>query len=220
MSTVILGDTHHPFADADAIKKALGIIEKLQPKRVIQQGDLYDMLSFGRFPRNPNIITPADEIDLGRAHAEDMWKEVKKAAPKAERIQLKGNHDLRAVKLAMDKADALTSIVKKFVDDMMKFPGVTNAEDEEEIDGVTYMHGFRKPGAHAVWNQQSTVVGHSHVPGCYSFRNRKGPYWELNVGWLGDPDSPVFDYRSQKKIDKMSHAIGIIDELGPRWVPL
>lgn len=220
MSIVILGDTHHPFASTAALFKSYKMIAAIDPDYVVQIGDLYDFYSFSKFPRNPNVIKPEEECELGRKHAEAMWAAVKKAAPKAKRIQLKGNHDVRPAKYVGDNKEMALHVLKKYVKDMMTFDGVELVDDEHEIEGVVFQHGYLKDGAHAVYNQQSTVVGHSHRPGVLSFRNRLGPYFELNVGCLIDLNAPVFDYRAQKKCHKMTVALGIIDELGPRYVTL
>lgn len=220
MSNIIIPDTHHPFSDKKALDKAYEIISDFKPTYVTQIGDLYDRYCFSNFTKNPNFITPEEEDRRGRADAEEMWARVKKASPKSKRIQLKGNHDVRPVRYVADNKEAALHILKKYVKDMMTFDGVELVDEEHEIEGVVFEHGTSKPGSHAVNNNQSTVVGHSHRPGVYTFRNRSGPFYELNVGCMIDFDSEAFDYRAKKKMHKMTLSIGLIDELGPRFVLL
>lgn len=215
---VILGDTHFPFQDNNAIDKAIALIKKMQPDYVVQVGDLYDLYSFSRYPKNPNFITPEQEMKEGRAGAELMWRRIRAASPRSKLVQLHGNHDYRMVKYVSESAAAATHVMKKYLKEVMTFPGVQTVSDEHEIDGIAFMHGFRKHGEHAKYNQQSTVVGHLHKPGIVYLSNRHGPYWELNVGWLGDYRHEVFSYAAQKRMHGMLVGVGVIDELGPRFV--
>lgn len=217
---VILGDTHFPFADDDAIDKAIDFIGEMEPDYVIQIGDLYDLYTVSKFQKNPNFITPEKEMDEGRKAAERMWSRIKSASPRSKRIQLFGNHDLRLVKYVQESASGALHLAKKYLKEMMTFPGVETVSDEVEIAGIMFQHGHRKHGEHAKYNQQSTVVGHLHKPGIVYLCNRNGPYWELNVGWLGDYRHEVFSYAAQKKMHGMLVGIGVIDELGPRFVAL
>ena len=214
-SIVALGDVHAPFHNKKALQEAYQLIKRYQPEVVVQMGDLYDFVSFSKFPKNPNFITPDDEIEQGREAAEEMWDCVKIACPKARKIQLKGNHDIRPIRYVKEFANASITVMKKFVKDMMTFPGVELVEDEYEIDGIVFMHGFKKLGEHAKWNQQSTCVAHSHRPGVIYDSNRNGPFFEFNVGWLGDPKSEAFSYGAWKKLHKMVNGIGYIDKFGP-----
>lgn len=222
MKQLILGDVHHPFSKQELLDKVYEVAVKIKPDAIVQIGDLYDMYSFSKFPRNPNFITPEDEIDLGRGHADEMWKSLHDAAPRADLVQLYGNHDLRPVKMVATDAPMTLSIMKKWLKEMMSFKGVKTVLPEHEIDGVMYTHGdnFRRPGDQARYNQQNSVIGHTHCPNITYMRNKLGPFWEMNVGWLGDDESEVFSYRAQKKIQRMIHGYGIIEDGQPRVVLL
>lgn len=220
MKIVGLGDIHAPFQDSNAIDAAIALIEEEKPDYVVQDGDLYDMYSFSRFAKNPNFVTPEHEMDEGRADMEDMWKRIRKAAPKAKLIQLKGNHDLRPIKYVKESAASSLHVMKKYLKDLMTFPGVELVEDEHEIEGIIFQHGHRRHGEHARYNQQNTVVAHTHKPGVVYHVNKFGSYWELNLGWLGDAESEAFSYQAQRKLHGMTVGVGLIDERGPRFVAL
>lgn len=220
MSIIILPDVHHPFASQEALNNAYGIIAAEKPDYVVQIGDLYDLYSFSKFPRNPNFITPQAECELGRERAQEMWDKVKKASPKSKRVQLKGNHDVRPIKYVADNKEAALHVLKKYVNELMTFDGVELVDEEHVVEGIVFQHGHLKDGAHAIYNQQSTCVGHSHRPGVLYFRNRNGPYFELNAGCLIDLDSEAFSYRVNKKTHKMTLSIGMVDDYGPRAVLL
>ncbi len=197
------------------------LIRKLKPKVVVQLGDLYDLYSFSRFPRSLNVITPAQEIKQGRKGAEEMWKAVQQAAGKdVECWQLKGNHDAR---LARSIANALPEVEGMAALGLWNFPGVTTLSAERDeliLDGIVYMHGFRKFGDHVRYNLMSTVCGHSHLGGVAFLPLKNKILFELNAGYLGNPKSTALSYTQQAKISRWSKGIGFIDEHGPRFIPL
>lgn len=225
MSTFLcLGDVHAPFINKKTFLKVLSFVDTLKkkPDYIIQIGDLYDFYSASRFPKNPNITTPEQEVLDGRACAEEMWRSLKKRAPRAECYQLLGNHSMRPNKKLMELAPELFSyfIPKPLWD----FPGVHTIRDirtELILEGIAFQHGHRsKPGDHAAYNGISTVVGHSHK-GSVTFLPQisKELIWELNCGYLADPSHEALKYTPQK-FNKWLHGIGYIDELGPRFIPL
>lgn len=212
---VAVGDTHFPFHHKGATAWAVKLINELKPKMVIQMGDLLDQFSFSRYPK-ARKIDPDEELKAGRKAAEAFWKLIKCD----EKYQIMGNHDDRMVKAALKGSPELVGIVEEKIEQLFKFPGVKTITDYEfEYDGIMFQHGHRaKLGDHAKYNQCSTVVGHSHTGGVVSLRNRSGVYWELNTGFLGDIDTTAFTYLCQKKVNTTTLGLGIIDDLGPRFV--
>ncbi len=216
---MIFGDCHYPEANQKALKWAYGLVKKLQPDYVVQIGDLYDLANLSRFAKTLNYMTPQAEINLARKQAEEMWSQIQKAAPKAQCIQLLGNHDVRGMKRMLEKAPELEA----YMDwkPLFTFPKVKTYFDEKEeveIGGVIATHGFKKFGEHARYNQCSTFHGHSHHAGVQYFQNLEGIFWELDVGFLGDVDSEVFSYRNQRKLHGWTVGVGYIDEHGPRFM--
>lgn len=229
LRVIAVGDTHFPWVDRAKLKTVLETIRKVQPDAVVQMGDLYDFYSFSRYPRSLDVTTPKDEAKKGRKQAVEFWQAVQAAAPRAKCYQLLGNHDDRVLKLAINKAPELASLLNGGVDERLdvghlwRFPGVTTQPDsrtELVLDGVVYMHGYRsRLGDHMRYNQQSTVVGHSHKGGVIYERNVKGPIFELNAGYLAHERSPVMAYTQQRKCDRVP-GYGVIDENGARFIPL
>lgn len=222
-TVVVLGDTHFPFHSHDAVDRAIELIGELKPDMVIQVGDLYDLFSYSKYPRTPNLILPKDECALGRECAEILWRDIGKASPRSERVQLAGNHDDRLMKRIFEIAPNYEHVTRDYFRSLLTFPGVHTVHDSKEefiYGGVCYMHGYKKFGEHAPYNQMSTVTGHLHRAGVLYFQNINGPFWELNAGWLGDKTSPVFTYRSQNKITGTTCGVGLVDALGPRFVAL
>lgn len=215
---LVLGDTHFPFAHRKAFDWVYRLADKFKPTHVVQVGDLLDQFAFSRYPKVLKM-SPEEELARGRLAAEKMWKTVNCG----NKIQLVGNHCVRLTKTAVSVAPQLAHLVDKSFRELYSFNGVKtvfNPTEEFKLGGIIFQHGHRsKLGDHARYNLCNTVCGHSHRGGVVFDQSARGPFWELNVGFLGDIESPVFGYRAQKHIHKTTVGVGLIDELGPRFVP-
>lgn len=218
-----LGDVHAPFEHRRALEWAYRQADKLKPDAVIQVGDARDQFAFSRYPKILKM-DPEKELVLGTKALEKMWSRFKGLAC----YQLMGNHDDRILKKALSAAPELAPLVGKTLRDLYSFDGVKTVLDGREelllmVAGrpVVFQHGHRsRLGDHARYNQTSTVVGHSHTGGVVYLRNAdRGTFWELNAGFLGDVASPAFGYHAQKRFHTTTLGVGLIDELGPRFVP-
>lgn len=219
--TVLLGDFHAPFHHVGAVKFAIDFIREFKPERVIQMGDLYDMYASSKFPRSLNIYTPNDEFLLGRKAAEQLWRDVKEAAPNAECYQLLGNHDIRPIKRLIEEMPSMESVVN--LDPLFAFPGVKTIHDSREeliLDGVAYHHGYRlKLGDMRDFMNMCSADAHTHRGGVVYRRVWGGNIlWQLNAGYLADAESKALGYAPQRH-NHSTLGLGAIDEWGPRFVP-
>lgn len=219
--TVILGDVHAPFTRVDLLKKVIDFIREFKPARVIQVGDLYDMLSHGKFPRSMNIYTPGQEMNEGRKVVEKMWADIRKAVPGVECHQILGNHDTRPMKRILEaypEAELFMDFSRWF-----QFEGVTTHFDTRQelvLDGIAYIHGYRsKLGEHMEFMRRPVVCGHSHRAGLFFKNYGDATLFEMNAGYLGDPESKALSYTPQKHTH-WTHAFSVIDEHGPRVITL
>ncbi len=224
LRTLVLGDIHFPWPSQRALRRVYEAIRKLRPDVIVQIGDLYDFYSFSKFPTDPGVVKPDQEIARAYRQAKAMWTKIRDIAPQAKLYQVLGNHDERPNKRVSESLPEMRCLTKPSIEALFTFEGVTTVHDSAEelfIGDVVFQHGHRSSlGDHAKHNQASTVVGHSHRGGVVFLRNRKGIYWELNAGWLGNEKAPVFKYGSQNKLRNWTVGYGVIDELGPRFVPL
>lgn len=217
-----IGDTHYPFTCRRSLNRVLDLADELKPTVILQMGDLYDMFSFSKYPRSHNVMMPEKELDLGLEQACDMWRELKKRAPRAKKFQLIGNHDVRPIKRMMEVIPALESFLdlRKLFD----FPGVEMAGDDRDelfIDDICFMHGYRsKLGDHMRHNRMKTVCGHAHRGGVVYERLGDKILWELNTGFIGDVSSVPMSYSRQRKLAQYTKGVGFIDPLGPRFIPI
>lgn len=219
MRILCLGDTHFPYHSEVAFKQVYRIAKSFDPTHVVQMGDLYDQFAFSKYGKVIKIL-PEEELQVARALAEEMWINFKGRAC----YQLMGNHDDRALKKAVSVAPEIAPLVGKSLRELYTFPSVKTIHDGKEeliLSDMVFHHGHRaKLGDHVKHNREKTVVAHTHAGGVVYYPTRRGMIWELNVGFLGDIRSTAFNYRAQKAFHTTTLGVGLIDELGPRFVPL
>lgn len=220
---LVIPDCHFPFVCKRSMGKLLDRLKQHKPDVVIQLGDLLDLFSLSRFPKSQNTIgmTPAEEVAYGRAGAEEMWGYICKKLPRAKKFQLLGNHSNRLNKAIEERLPELCGVID--MKHLWEFDGVETVHDIREelvIDKVCYLHGYRsKLGDQAKYNLMNTCVGHSHRGGVF-FTSIKGKtIWELNAGYIADPQSKALGYTKQRWT-QWTIGYGLIDELGPRFIPL
>lgn len=222
--TVFVPDTHHPFACQRTLEAIYRFIEKEQPECVVQVGDLADRYSHARFPRSHLLFSAEEEDQMARAGAETMWREIQKAAPKAECIQMVGNHDVRPLKQILSAYPQAERWIEKMMAEALTFEGVrTILDPREELKlpgNVDVIHGhYSKLGDHRNFSLTNVVHGHTHTGGVV-FRNFAGKtLWELDCGYAADAESKGLSYTAQRTT-KWTLGWGFLDEHGPRFIPL
>lgn len=221
--TLFIGDVHAPFANLKVLEKVYRFAEKHDPQVIVQVGDLYDLFSHTKFPRSHNAFTPRQEQETARKQAEEMWMELKKAAPGAECYQLYGNHDVRPLKRILESYPQAEDWIKTMLGKMMTFEGVTTLDDaraELMLPGnVMVHHGYLgQLGRHRDYSLNNAVVGHSHVGGVVYKQLRGEILWELNCGYVGDQNAKGLSYTMQRTV-AWTTGWGWLDEYGPRFIP-
>jgi hypothetical protein len=221
--TLIIPDTHFPFASQRVLDAIYEWASKYKPVRVIQVGDLYDLYAHSKFARSLNIYQPKEEEEIGRKQAEAMWKTIQGIVPKAECVQLIGNHDLRPLRQTLQHLPSLEHVVEKYLHERMTFEGVkliSDAREEYVFDGIHTFHGYRSGfGSHLMHAMRNTIHGHDHKLGVAFKRVREELIWELHSGFAGDMESKVFHYTPQKSTQEMP-GFGWVEGPGPRAIPV
>lgn len=219
---LLVGDTHFPFAHQPTLEWIYRFAEKQQPEFIVQMGDLQDQFSHSRFPSSRNYYKPDEEMELGRKQAKTFWEELKRACPKAQCYQITGNHDLRALKLVLQSAPSLESLVRESLTKLYEFDGVTTIHDYREelvLQGVMLHHGYMSQlGRQRDFVMQDLASAHTHKGGVL-FRPLKGKtITHLDCGFTGDPESKVLSYTPQKTT-AYTLGVGFWDEYGARFIP-
>lgn len=220
--TAIAGDMHFPFTCMATVEEFYRFVSETKPERCVQVGDLYDMLAHSKFPISRNHYGPDEEIDLAVSMAKEFWATVQRLSPGIECVQILGNHDVRPMKRILECYPPAERAMRRELESYYQFDGVTvNLDYRQEVvlDGVVYHHGYRSGlGAHRDYNLSNSVVGHTHLGGV-TYRQIRGQIlWELNAGYMGDPQSKALSYTPQK-IVQWTQGWGFIDAWGPRFIP-
>ena len=220
---IILGDLHYPFHHEKALKWALKFIENNSSIRnVIQIGDLYDQYFASKHRKDRQLLTPADEINIGRGMARKMWADIHKMVPRAKKYQVIGNHDERIPKRVGELLPEISFLTDKALKkEYYTFPHVKTMEserDELRIVNTLYIHGYMLGfDKHVRKLVTSVVCGHSHRGSVAHVQLGGSPKFELNVGHLADQDALPFNYTKTKMKD-WTLGLGVIDEYGPRFI--
>lgn len=227
---LVIPDTHFGYACKKAFKTFYDTIRKMEAvtpfSHVVQVGDLYELYNISRFPKSMNLTTPAEEIKIARESAETMWANVRSICKKAKLYQIKGNHCNRIHKLIVDRLPELSDLID--FNHLWHFKSVLTLDDiRDELiikcgkSQVVFMHGYKtKLGDHMAHNLENTACGHSHAGGTVFKRHKDRILWELNAGCLADLESRPLQYTPQKKYHKHMNGFGVIDDFGPRFIPI
>ena len=218
---LIAGDVHFCWQHDDTVEAFHQYNLETQPDYIVQMGDLYDLYSYSKFPRSQNIYSPAEEERLSREGAEKFFSRLKQDNPKAVIYNLMGNHDIRPVRRALESLPQMEHIVEKHLEELMTFDGVNlvkNHRDILMIEGIGFHHGYLgKLGDHRDAGMINMVVGHTHRGGVSYRRIRNETLWELNAGFMGDPEAKVMSY-TPSKIQNYTLGFAEIDQHGPRFI--
>jgi predicted MPP superfamily phosphohydrolase len=219
----IIPDQHFPFVNKKNLKSLIAAVKEHKPNYIVNVGDTYDQYNFSRFARSLDIMTPQQELLLGRKMAEKMWRDIQAASPKARCFQLSGNHEDRIRKRVMEKLPEIESLVENPIRQLTEFPGVEqlgSSRSELEINGVIFTHGwFTKPGDHAKYYLKSVVHGHTHKGNVTYVACAGKTLFELDCGYIADPDTIPLEY-TPTKTSRWNPGYGFIDKNGPRFIPL
>lgn len=153
---------------------------------------------------------------------EEFWATIRllNRNPKAEYIQMLGNHDVRPHKRLVEKCPDL----EPFFDfrSAFEFIGVKTHFDPRAVvmvNGFACHHGWKSRfGSHAM-ELGNCIVGHTHKPGIHIVSYGGKKLIEVNCGYLADPLAKQLGYTATN-VTTWSHAVAEVDEDGPRVILL
>jgi len=217
------GDLHFPWHSESALLWSFDMITELGPfDLIIQIGDIYDCLAHSRFPKTLEL-TSKKELELAIQYGKIFWRNVQwlNKNPRCDYVQLLGNHDLRPAKALLNAGIDLSGLgidLKK----PWTFDHVHTVHDYRETyvyENWAFHHGYKtRLGAHLQNSRMNINVGHTHRGGVHIEKFRDEILFELNSGYLGNPEAKAFGYRAQRWTN-WTLGIGYIDKHGPRFIP-
>lgn len=216
-TTLVIGDTHFPFASVENIMRTAQLAEIIKPTNIVQLGDLYDFYALSRFPRSRNCYSPFEEVSLGHEMAKRFWQELRRVSPKSFCYQLLGNHDQRPHLRVLESApDAEVFFSYKSVFEFEGVKTIWDIREELELDGRLYFHYRKKFGTNSVHFGKSCIFGHTHREQMLKFDYGNGSVFEYNVGLFGDPTAKELSYTPSKVTHWTLGGVGLIDDYGAR----
>lgn len=216
-TVLTFSDSHCPFQDKKAFKAIIKVAEEKRPDVIVANGDVYDLLAFSKYPRNPYLITPEQEITKARYLLEQLFYDLNKASPKSKIFITRGNHSMRLHKRVLEKLPELLGVFD--FDSLWKFEKVETIMDPREpliIDDVIYVHGWlSRPGATLDYLQQSCTIGHLHKAYIIYKKIRNKVIWEANSGHTSNPLGIGMSYMPSKITNSVTSFL-YKDDIGPR----
>lgn len=106
-TNLVFSDTHDVLIDPFYRRVLIETCAKINPDRVIMNGDLFDLAEFGKYG-----IDPRKWDVVGRIKAvHSLIEALREAAPYAEFWFLEGNHEFRLVRHLMDQTPAMRAVL-------------------------------------------------------------------------------------------------------------
>ena len=216
---LIISDIQAPFHHKDTIPFLKAVKKKYKPTRVVNIGDLSDSYCLSAWTRDPDAISPNDEIEQLLAFV----KEFVKVFPKGD--ILTSNHDLR-----LQRAAVRAGIPKHFLKDYHQWMGLPRTwkfHDELIIDGIMITHGDEQGagGQLAAINRtkeygRSCISGHLHTQACIMYRaTREELLFGMQVGCLIDRKALAFAY-AKNALKKPILTVGFANKGVPMLIPM
>lgn len=163
---LILGDFHVPYHDPAAIRAVLDYARRVRPTELVVNGDLLDFEALSRFLKDPRkVADPQNEIDEGAK----ILRDLEKAAPRANRVFLLGNHEERLEKYLMKNAPTLLGLRSLNLSELLGLQGWTVVPYPQfyRTGSLIIQHGVSYGSTTADRNIAkfggfSVIQGHSH----------------------------------------------------------
>ena len=198
---VLINDLHVPFQDRETLDLVYKAIKDIDPDKLLIGGDLIDFYSISHFEKDPRR-----KLHLGEEISETMAEllRIRKAAPNAQIVFFKGNHEERLQKYILRNAKELI-----WLEDL-DLPRILRLKSEFGIQwvdsrgyqykGVLFSHYDKanKYGGYTAKNLgvdlgRDLVHAHSHKVGKVRVRDRtfydNGCLCTLDAHWLKAPST-------------------------------
>lgn len=185
-------DLHHPWEHPRALEFILRMRDTHKPDRIISLGDFFDMASFSKYPMNPDLPSPNDELDQAIESAQEWYDRFK------EMEIVHSNHDARLMRKLLG-CGLPSRIMKEFSEIVQSPEGWIWGAHQIDIDGVAYFHGegLNASSSRTAFNKLRTSLVHGHLHSaahCSYSQGRKERYFSVNSGALIDSRQKAFDY--------------------------
>jgi hypothetical protein len=106
-TSVVFSDTHDLLIDPFYERVLVSSCAKIQPDRIIMNGDLFDLAEFGKY-----AVDPRKWDVVGRIRAvHKLMGELREVCPDAEFWFIEGNHEFRIIRHLQDQTPAMRAVL-------------------------------------------------------------------------------------------------------------
>ena len=147
---LVIGDTHIPYQDNQAIDACLNWAVEKRVNTILMIGDIMDFYRLSKFVQDPRKRDFQFELDCGY----EFISHVRNALPRVKIFYLPGNHEYRLERYWMIKAPELLGVTDYRMDDLLHFSDFS----------VTYLRHSQLIQAGDLW------IGHGD-----EFKTRSNP---------------------------------------------
>ncbi len=217
-SILVISDQHHPYAHPDIYAFLKAIKEKFKPDRVINIGDEVDGHSISFHEKDPDLLSPTDELQT----AINRLKPIYKLFPKMDLVD--SNHGSLVYRRA--RFAGLPSRVIKSYRDILEAPKEWRWHDDlivrDSSGNDTYFCHSRGSDVLKVSQAMGMNVVQGHHHSQFEIRywgNKLGLYFGMTVGCLIDAKSLAFAY-GKLSLKRPVIGVGIILNGIPRLIPM
>lgn len=205
MTTLVISDTHFPYAHPDTLEFLKALKQKLKPHRVVHIGDEVDHHAISFHDHSPDLMSPSNELEA----ASRALKQLAYTFPRV--TVLESNHGSLVYRRA-SRNGIPRSVIKPYRD-MLGLPQTWEWKSELIIDDIYFHHS--RSGC-ALKSAQSlglnTVFGHHHNK--MEVRYFKTPtklLWGMFVGCLIDFKSLAFAYAKNQNFEPVLGCAAVVD---------
>lgn len=215
---LVVSDLHAPYGHPDTVPFLNALDTKYAPTRVVFTGDEADKQALKFHPRDPDLASCGDELELARLRLRPLmhlWPEVD---------ILDSNHGSLAYRQAT--ANGISRKYLKSYGEVLEAPEGWVWHSELHLTLVNgqrifFHHGLSNDVLKIV-NRRGLCVVQGHFHETFEIRYAGNPntaLWGMTVGCMIDPKSLAFAYNSNN-IGRPILGCGVISEGLPRLLPM
>jgi metallophosphoesterase superfamily enzyme len=184
---LVIADLHIPFEKEGYFEWCVDVYAALGCNKVIIIGDEIDSNSISFHPKNPDLYSPKDELELAKSKLRRWYEKFPDA------VVLNGNHTNLIKRKIADAG--LPSQVMRPLNEILEVPN-WKYYDEYIHNGILYIHGTgltsNSVEKKVMYSQLPVVMGHLHSVSRIQYYTAN--LFSMVVGCGCDSDALAFEY--------------------------
>ena len=186
----IVSTAHRAFVEFLLHPSMFGLEET--PKVIVKNGDVADFPTISKHAPIAWESRPTVKAEIDNLKA--MLGEIEKAAPKARRVWVLGNHDARfETRLATVAPEYAASNGVHLKDNFELWePTWAALIDQHTVIKHRFKSGMHAPHNNTMWAGRTIVTGHLHSQKIMPLTDLNGTRWGVDAGTMADPYGPQF----------------------------